>query len=180
MSIAMLLSGISTVNAQSNTPFVSDDFEVPLLLETNAYRLRMLSVDDVDKDYEAVMSSAEHLKDVWPESGWPDGLTLEHNLNDLDRHQREFLDRIAFAYTVVELDESRVIGCLYIDPTSKRGYDAEVYFWARESELESGLDERLYRDVKRWLASHWPFENPAMPGREIAWDHWNALADDKI
>lgn len=167
------------MNAQSDTSFVNRDIEVPLLLETNTYRLRMLSVEDLDKDYEAVMSSVEHVRDVWPGSGWPAGLTLAQNLSDLERHQREFLDRIAFAYTVVELDESRVIGCLYINPTSKRGYDAEVYLWARESELENGLDERLYRDVKRWLSTHWPFENPAMPGRDITWENWNALPDDK-
>jgi len=38
------------VNAESSTPFVSDDFEVPLLFETSEYRLRMLSVDDVEKE----------------------------------------------------------------------------------------------------------------------------------
>jgi hypothetical protein len=175
--VVLLLTGINVVNAQSKTPFVSDDFEVPLLYETSEYRFRMLSVDDVDKDYDAVMSSANHLKDVWPDSGWPGELTLQQNFSDLDRHQKEFLSRIAFAYTVVSLDESQVIGCLYINPTSKRGHDAEVYFWARESELKNGLDERLYESVKGWLVAKWPFEDPAMPGREISWSDWKQLPE---
>ena len=177
MPIVFLSTGISVVNAESSTPFVSNDFEVPLLLETSEYRLRMLSVDDVEKDYDAVMSSANHLKNVWPDSGWPGDLTLEQNFSDLDRHQKEFLSRIAFAYTVVKLDESQVIGCLYINPTDKRGHDAEVYFWARESELKNGLDERLYESVKGWLAAKWPFEDPAMPGREISWSDWKQLPE---
>jgi hypothetical protein len=44
---------------------------------------------------------------------WPrEGFTLEKNLADLEEHQQEFLDREAFTYTVVSLDESRVLGCV--------------------------------------------------------------------
>ena len=57
---------ISTnLKAQSKIPFIPDDFEVPVTLETNEYRLRMLSINDVDMDYEAVMSSANHLSQAW-------------------------------------------------------------------------------------------------------------------
>ena len=90
-----------TANAQSAHPFVSPEFEVPETLETDEFRLRMLTVNDVVKDYDAVMSSAEHLKSVWPGSTWPDGLTLEQNLIDLGWHQKEFQRRDSFAYTVV-------------------------------------------------------------------------------
>ena len=37
--------------------FVPADFQVPPVLETERFRLRMLSVDDVEKDYEAVIES---------------------------------------------------------------------------------------------------------------------------
>lgn len=140
----------------------------------------MLTVNDVVKDYDAVMSSIEHLRDVWPQSGWPDGLTLERNLIDLGWHQREFLNRTSFAYTVVTLDESEVIGCVYIDPTRKQGFDAEVYFWVRENRLPSGLDARLNGAVKQWLADQWPFKRCGLPGREINWNIWNALEEEKI
>ena len=88
----------------------------------------MLSVDDVEKDYEAVMESQELLRSGG--SSWPrEGFTLEENLADLKRHQQEFLNREAFAYTVVSIDESRVLGCVYIDPARKSDTDAEVYMW---------------------------------------------------
>ncbi|MCH9693450.1 MAG: GNAT family N-acetyltransferase [Gammaproteobacteria bacterium] len=159
-------------------PFVSSDFSVPKVLETAEFRLRMLTIDDVDKDYAAVMSSIDHLRNIWPGSDWPDGLTIEQNLIDLDRHQMEFIERTAFAYTLVTLDESMVIGCVYVDPTRKRGFDAEVYFWVRESELDNGLEDRLFNTLVEWLGEHWGFENPGFPGRLNAWVEWNAIPDD--
>ncbi len=42
--------------------FVPEDFEIPASLETEFFRLRMLSVDDVEKDYEAVIESRELLQ----------------------------------------------------------------------------------------------------------------------
>ena len=146
-------------------PFVPPDFDVPAVLETDKFRLRMLSVDDVEKDYEAVMESQALLR---ADGGdWPrDGFTLQENLADLQEHQQEFVERIAFAYTVVALDESRVLGCLYINPARYTEADAEVYMWARQSEHDKGLDPVLFQTVKAWIASVWPFETVAYPGRE--------------
>ena len=110
--------------------FVPNDFKIPTLLETDLFRLRMLSVDDVEKDYEAVIESRELLNTMFG-GPWPRvGFTLEENLTDLERHQRsasigdvpahqEVLDRKAFAYTVVSLDETKVLGCIYINPPQK-------------------------------------------------------------
>lgn len=181
---ALLISTVSFVStvahAQSSYPFVNREFVIPQQLETDELRLRMLTVNDVVKDFDAVMSSAVHLKGIiWPDSEWPDGLTLEQNLIDLGWHQKDFQRRRSFAYTVVTLDETRVVGCVYIYPTRKRGYDAEVYLWARESALGSPSDTRLFEAVDKWLAVEWPFENAAFPGREIDWDSWNAIQDEK-
>jgi hypothetical protein len=155
--------------------FVADSFVVPEVLETSEFRLRMLTVNDLVKDYDAVMSSVEHLKSVWPDSGWPEGLTLEQDLIDLGWHQKEFMNRSSFAYTMVTLDESTVIGCVYIDPSMLRQFDAEVYLWVRASEVESGLDARLFATVKLWLADKWPFENPVFPGRDVDRTTWKSL-----
>ncbi len=155
--------------------FVPTDFNVPATLETSEFRLRMLTVNDVVKDYDAVMTSVEHLKTVWPGSAWPEGLTLEQDLIDLGWHQKEFQIRRSFAYTVVTPSESQVIGCVYIDPTRRSGYDAEVFLWARQSELAGGLEGRLYGAVQAWLRSDWPFKQVAFPGRDIDWPVWRAI-----
>ena len=160
-------------------PFVPVDFAVPGELETAEFRLRMLSVNDVVKDYDAVMSSVEHCATIWPGGKWPRGLTLEQNLIDLGWHQKEFQTRRSFAYTVLNISGSMVMGCVYVEPTRKRGHDAVVYLWARQSELAGGLEERLYAAVKRWVAEAWPFTAVAFPGRDIAWESWRTIPDER-
>lgn len=162
---------------QSIALFVPSDFQVPKTLETSEFRLRMLTVHDVIKDYEAVMTSAAHLRQLNPNGTWPEGLTLEQNLIELGWHQHEFQRRSSFAYTVVTPSEDRVLGCVYINPTSKRDYDAVIHLWARESELQSGLEQRLFAAVKDWVASEWLFKNVAYPGRDMTWEEYQALPE---
>ena len=113
--------------AQFGQPFVPSAFKVPETLETRQFRLRMLTVNDVVKDYDAVMTSVEHLRGVFgPQSAWPaEDLTLEQDLIDLGWHQKEFRIRQSFAYTVMNLSETTCLGCVYINPARKRGYDGD-------------------------------------------------------
>jgi hypothetical protein len=141
--------------------------------------LRLLTVNDVVKDYDAVMTSVAHLKTLWPGDTWPEGLTFEQNLIDLGWHQKEFQIRRSFAYTVVTHTESQVLGAVYIDPTRKRGYDAVVTLWARQSELQGGLEMRLYVAVQEWIAKEWPFKKVAFPGRSIDWETLGQIPGDK-
>ena len=163
------------MGSRSKRPFVPVEFVVPSELSTANFTLRMLSIDDVEKDFEAVTSSAARLSKVWPDSGWPVGLTLRQNLIDLGWHEKEFQNRSSFAYTMVAPDESQVLGCAYFYPTDKAGYDAEVFLWVREGEVSDDLEEELFEVVQSWLGSDWPFENPAFPGRTISWKQWGSL-----
>jgi RimJ/RimL family protein N-acetyltransferase len=149
----------------STNRFVPDDFEIPASLETDRFRLRMLSIDDVEKDYEAVVESRELLHTMFG-GPWPrPGFTLEENLADLEGHQKEFLSRKAFAYTVVSLDETRVLGCVYIDPPETTDSDAVVVMWVRQTEYDKGLDEMLFNKVRSWISSDWPFKKVDYPRR---------------
>ncbi len=154
--------------------FVPIEFQVPRTLETSEFRLRMLTVNDVVKDFDAVMSSVEHCKTIWG-GKWPEGLTLEQNLIDLGWHQKEFQIRRSFTYTVVDPDETLVLGCVYIEPTNKVGFDAEVYLWIRQSHLASGMETRLFESVQQWVTSTWPFKSVAYPGRSISLVEWKEI-----
>lgn len=174
------VTGAQSVQAQSSYPFVEPDFAVPEELVTPDFRLRMLTVNDVVRDFEAVTVSKPQLLQMFPTwGGWPEGLTLEENLIDLGWHQREFTSRRSFAYTVLSPDGTKVIGCVYIDPTRKVGYDAEVAFWARESAQGDPADRALETAVRGWIASEWPFANPAFPGRDMSWEEWRAIPTTK-
>jgi len=160
------------------TNFVPESFKVPKQLETDLFRIRMLTIKDVDKDYDAVISSVQHLKGIFGPveiigdiGDWPENdLTKEQDLIDLGWHQREFQDRSSFTFTVVNLDESQCLGCVYILPSENPSYDAMVFLWARESELKNDLDNKLFLTVKDWIKKEWPFKNVVYPGRDIAWN----------
>jgi len=154
-----------------NLPLVPESFAVPELLETARMRLRPLAITDAVKDYAAVMESEERLRTIFESGGdWPHGLSLEQNIIDLGWHQKEFQMRTSFAYTVVDLDEAQVLGCLYIDPTREQSYDAEITMWVRQSQVGEGLNEHLFGTVKLWIEKYWPLKNPAYPGREIPFE----------
>ena len=174
---AFLAAGLGVLTAQSSRPFVPKEFKAPDRLETDRFRLRMLTVNDVVKDYDAVMTSVEHLRGVFgPGSSWPPAdLTLEQDLIDLGWHQKEFQRRSSFAYTVMNLPETQCLGCVYIFPTAKQGYDAEVTLWVRKSEYAKGLDSILFGAVKKWVSEKWPFKNPGYPDREIQWEKWYSI-----
>tara|TARA_Y100001970_G_C14069344_1_gene768503 strand:+ start:662 stop:1153 length:492 start_codon:yes stop_codon:yes gene_type:complete len=157
--------------------FVPNSATIPSGIVTEDFKIRILTVNDLVKDYDAVMSSIDHLKGVFgPNSSWPsEDLTLEQDLVDLGWHQKEFEVKSSFAYTVMNPDESKCIGCIYIDPSEKVGYDAKTIFWVRKSEFENGIDEKLFSIVKSWLSKEWWFRSVAFPGRLIDWEHWNAL-----
>jgi hypothetical protein len=156
--------------------FLPPGFEVPERLETERCRLRPITIHDAVKDYDAVMTSVEHLRRLFGDGwGWPPAdLTLEDDLIELGWHQVEFRRRSSFDYAVMSLDESRLLGCVYVDPPTRAGWDAEVFYWARQTELASGLEEHLGATVRRWIAEAWPFERVAYPGRDVAWADWLA------
>ncbi len=160
----------------SVSSLVPAGFSVPHSLVTKEFRLRMLTINDVVKDYDAVMSSVTHLQGVFgPNSTWPTAdLSLEQDLIDLGWHQKEFQNRSSFAYTVMSLGETRCLGCVYIYPAEPADYDAQVILWARQSEVASGLEDRLLATVKAWIAEAWPFERVGFPGKEIPWAEWTA------
>jgi hypothetical protein len=83
--------------------------------------------------------------------------------------------RSSFDYAVVSPDGKRLLGCVYVDPPEKAGYDAEAYYWARRDGPERGLEEELGESTRRWIPEAWPFENVAYPGRDISWEDYDAL-----
>ena len=140
--------------------FVPDDFDVPRELVTGEFRLEPLGPQHNAGDYEAWMSSIDHIRATPGFEGWrwPDPeMTSEQNLGDLQRHADDFARRRGFTYTVLEGGSDRVIGCVYIYPSPADPGITEVRSWvtARRADLDSVLHET----VDSWLAADWPFTN---------------------
>ena len=138
--------------------FVPDGFAVPRELVTGEFRLEPLGPQHNTGDYEAWMSSIDHIRatpgfETW---SWPDPeMTSEQNLGDLRQHAEDFAKRSGFTYTVLESGSGRVIGCVYIYPSKDADGVADVRSWVRADRAE--LDVPLYNAVSAWLANAWPF-----------------------
>jgi hypothetical protein len=150
--------------------FLPRDFQAPAVVETARFRLRSITIHDAFKDYDAVMSSRAHLWSRFGAAwGWPsEDMTIEQNIVDLGWHQKEFQLRSSFDYAVMSLDEQRLLGCVYIDPPHEPGTDADVWFWARQSELASGLETDLAAFLGTWLTKAWPFKTITFNGERIS------------
>jgi hypothetical protein len=69
--LIIALSGFPQIGLGQNEPFVPANYKVPDTLKSEYFRIRMLTVNDVVKDYDAIISSIEHLKKMFPTSTWP-------------------------------------------------------------------------------------------------------------
>ena len=141
-------------------PLVPDDFAVPAGLRTEVFTLEPLGVRHSELDFAAWTSSIEHIRQTPGFAGrsWPKLMSPEENEADLARHARDFDDRVGFTYTVLDPVTADVIGCVYLYPPKRDGYDVDVRSWVRADRAE--FDKPLYDLVSGWLAETWPFASP--------------------
>src|SRR5262249_14686707 len=139
---------------------------IPEGLETGRLRLRPLRASDVALDYDAVMSDPAALR-RWSQASWPaDDFTLAENLTDLQGHEREHLEGVAYTFTVLSPDASRCLGCVYFTPVrpeavglcGRSEHPVRVGFWVRSSEILGGLDRHLFEALRAWLRQAWAFD----------------------
>jgi len=137
--------------------FVPRDFDVPLGLESSEFVLEPLGPEHNEQDYDAWMSSLEHIRATpgFRDRAWPREMTLDENRADLQSHADDFLNRMGFTYTVLDHAACNVIGCVYIYPAREGHTEASARSWVRASHAE--LDAPLWRAVREWLKSDWPF-----------------------
>jgi hypothetical protein len=153
--------------------FYPVDAPVPGELRTSDLLLQPLTPEHVQMDYEAVMASREQLLG-WSNGLWPrEGFTLAENLEDLQGHEQEHLDREAFTYTVMSPDATLCEGCVYINPWEHAleheyidatlddidagSNEAVVTFWIRSGSIERDLDRQLVRGLLDWFEREWAF-----------------------
>ena len=135
--------------------FVPDGFAAPRILRHALFTLRPLDVEHNERDYAAWTTSLTHIASTpgFVGGDWPHAMSLDDNRQDLARHAADFAARRGFTYTVLDGDD--VIGCVYIYPGSDAEHDAKVSSWVRHD--TAPLDVVLYRAVRDWLGTHWPF-----------------------
>jgi hypothetical protein len=166
---------------------VDDGFEVPQRVVTDAFVVAPLTWAGFPLDYECYMSSVEYLQRTYNVDDpdvtvdglrWPAGTTLKMAFLDAAHCERERHNRSSFAYVVLELSETRQLGCVYVFPSKKEPFDAECRMWVRQ-DAAANLDATLYAWFRAWVSHAWPFaaDRVAWPGREISWSDWAATPE---
>ena len=155
-------------------PFTDRDVAAPDRLTTEEFVLRPIAASDAAIDHAAVMETREALR-LWEQSTWPaDDFTVEANREDLVGLEHRHIQHQAFTYTVLSPEGDECLGCVYIFPTTAAflakstvtpvgnaawdDVEAVVYFWARRSMMEIGMDGRLLAALRRWFDREWAFE----------------------
>lgn len=142
-------------------PLVPEDFAVPTGITSDLFVLEPLDVRHNEADYAAWTSSVDHIRATPGFAGrtWPDpDMPLATNFADLDQHAKDFAARTGFTYTVLDPASGEVIGCVYLYPSRRAGYDVDVRSWVRAD--RAYLDKPLHGLVCRWLSEAWPFRVP--------------------
>jgi hypothetical protein len=154
--------------------FTAPDEPVPAELRTDEFVLRPIKATDAEVDYRAVMETREYLR-VWQQSPWPeDDFTVDANREDLVGLEQRHDAHRAFTYTVLDPDGVECLGCVYVFPTDATflarsavtpvgdddwsDVDAVVFFWARRSQIETGMDRRLLDALRTWFDTEWALE----------------------
>ena len=181
---ALLLSAIPAATTAAEPPvttLVAPGFAVPTSAKGPGFRLQPLGPDLVKIDFDAYMSSVEHLQQTFTRStDWPHaGISDADAMLDMQTEEGRFQRRESFAYSVLTPDGKRERGCIYVAPSPVAGYDAVVRIWVTKAEYDAGFDKRLDAWAHKWIAAKWPFRKVAWPGRDIPWAEWDALTKAK-
>ena len=151
-----------TQAAKQNQRWRSDD-SVPTPPTTPHFILEPLHEKHAKLDFAALMSCRQRLRNELQWGEWPPrDFTLSRNRADLRDHYGEFVRGEAFAYTVLQPDQTRCLGCIYLerfDPLD----GAQLAFWVIDGALD--IETMLVKTTLNWAHSAWGIEHIAFPFR---------------
>ena len=151
----------------------------PYALRTDRVFIEPLSPRITQLDYDAYMSSIQHINDSM---GWgfptPD-LTLEWANYDMHKCWNAFGRGEGFYYAVLSPDRSEELGAVYFKQPAAGTHPREAEFtqWVVEQELETDLDRHLLQSVVNWVRSDWDIERLVHPLPE-GYERGHRLAEE--
>jgi len=153
--------------ATGKARFVPTTFAVPGPPTVMAYVWNILEPTILEPDYQALVDKVDRTG--------PMTSTKIEDHGELKRHQWEFQHHTAFAYGILTPDKQTEVACVYINPSTKAGYDATVRLWVTKQGAAAKLEPVLEKAVREWVKAKWPFAKVAYPGRDMSMTEWNAL-----
>lgn len=175
----LLLAGVALLGgaARAESPLLPRGFKLPAHLVSERFVLRPMRLRDSALDHEVIAASVRHLdQEVYPGGSWAASMTPERAQVEAGYYQRQFEMGRGFVYLIMDPAQQRALGRVYVWPAEKRGFDAMVNYFVRESELGSGLAGAVDRALRDWLARDWPFQR-VLFYRELGSAGYHALPD---
>jgi len=144
---------------------------IPEYIEREVFCFEVLHPKHVELDFQALMKSKDFLR-RWSNSPWPeDHFTVENNLIDLEWHYAEFMEKIAFTYTILDQLKTICLGCIYIRPvTSIPSLSPEekakldpfrffISYWVITEIRNTPLENEIFTAIRDWLQTVWKFQS---------------------
>ena len=140
----------------------------------NGFKIRRLTMADAALDHEAVMASREFLYH-WEQNPPypPEDFSVSDNEGDIRKMYSAHEEGSRYTYTVVNADETQILGCVYLIPSDDPMYstaevttwdgtdlstvDGTVSFWVRPSTWHQGFEGVILRVILNWLRNDWVF-----------------------
>ena len=153
-----------------------EGFAAPMALAFEDIVAAALSREHLQEDVAGINASLDLIAGTRG-GGWPtEPVTEAGNFVDLVWHECEFRDGYSFSYAV-HTDKGEYIGCCYFYPMGKRTplseelvtRDVDVSWWVTPPAYDRGYYEKLFRALKHWGATDFPFtalhfSNRLIPG----------------
>lgn len=130
--------------------WLPDGFAHPTRIDIGRnHYFRPVALQDLDRDIAAVGGSWKRLRAIYGRFwGWPSSeLSLERCRAELAQHVDEMRDAESYKYVIVDREETRVLGSIYIDQPDDAHHDAVVSWWVIDelvsTEFEASVDELI-------------------------------------
>jgi hypothetical protein len=149
-------------------------WSAPAELAHAGLRARALTRHHLHDDVRGINASIDLIRTTRG-GRWPTGpVSEDFNYVDLVWHECEFRDGESFTYAVYD-DADQYLGCCYLYPMGRRqqltgellAHDVDVSWWVTPDAYRRGHYTALYRALRHWIATAFPFSNPYYSNAEI-------------
>ena len=146
----------------------------PRELSYEDIRASALTRDHLRDDVLGINASLELIRRTRGGS-WPtEPVTEAFDFVDLVWHECEFREGYSFTYAVYDTAH-RYLGCAYLYPVGRRtpltaqllAFDVDVSWWVTPDAYRGGYYITLYRALRAWLTTEFPFSDPYYSNAEL-------------
>ena len=146
----------------------------PVELSFGEIRASALTRDYLHDDVRGINASIDLIRRTRG-GPWPtEPVTEDFNYVDLVWHECEFREGDSFGYAVYDAG-GQYLGCCYLYPVGRRtaltedllDYDVDVSWWVTPDAYERGHYTGLYRALRHWVGTAFPFSRAYYSNVEI-------------